>query len=271
MNECGELNLSRFEIYLAELSKYDYDRFEKENDSVRQLHKINPSKPIKSELDKDQLPNQGFSVAILEKLMISAPKKEPGESDTNGQMIDTFIANERQPSNLSSSSSSEEIPPPVYRDADDDNPSSDSDRISDNDEEKKKFLRLQSTNNNNNNANDKSRIQSEFRQHKIQYYREKMRNDIITNEQLQLYVQQYIEAIQWILKYYYQGCSSWSWFYPHHYAPYLSDLVNFKHLKFPFQRGTPFKPFEQLLGRIFISFEILNHRFCVFLRCSSSN
>src|SRR5271154_3543382 len=108
MNESGELNLTRFEVYLTELSKYDYDRFAKENDSVRQLHRINSSKPKKSELDKDQLPNSGFSVEILEKLMITT-SKESNENDSNGQLIDNFIANERQSENVSSSSSDDDI------------------------------------------------------------------------------------------------------------------------------------------------------------------
>jgi 5'-3' exonuclease len=78
-----------------------------------------------------------------------------------------------------------------------------------------------------------------------------MRSTSASTEQLQIFVQQYIEALQWILKYYYQGCQSWSWFYPHHYAPYLSDLINFKHMSFPLHKGKPFKPFEQLLGKHF--------------------
>jgi len=247
LNESGELNLSRFEIYLKELSKYDYDRFEKENDSLRHLDKLNKSNQKKPE------PNAGFSAEIMEKLMITTPtnpKKESNgksENDSNGQMIDCFIANERKSPNVSSSSSSDDVHPPVYPDADDDGPSSDSDRLSDNDTEKKKILRMTS-----NEINDyTSTIAAEFRYHKNEYYRDKMKSGLVSTEQLQCYVEQYIEALQWILKYYYQGCPSWSWFYPHHYAPYLSDLINFKHLQLTFQRGTPFKPFEQLLGKFF--------------------
>lgn len=167
--------------------------------------------------------------------MISAPVT--ASNDSNGQLIDSFIAGERQTENLpSSASSDEDNHRPTFPDADEYNPSSDSDRISENDEGKKNGLRSNSS------------MEHEFRQHKNQYYVEKMRSELVSNEQLQIYVQQYIEALQWVLQYYYQGCPSWSWFYPHHYAPYLSDLVNFKHLSFPFQRGTPFKPFEQLLG-----------------------
>lgn len=41
---------------------------------------------------------------------------------------------------------------------------------------------------------------------------------------------------------------SWGWYYPHHYAPYISDVQNFSNLKLEFDLGTPFLPFEQLLA-----------------------
>uniref|UniRef100_A0A674DKQ8 5'-3' exoribonuclease 1 n=1 Tax=Salmo trutta TaxID=8032 RepID=A0A674DKQ8_SALTR len=58
----------------------------------------------------------------------------------------------------------------------------------------------------------------------------------------------YVEGIQWILHYYYHGVQSWSWYYPHHYAPFLSDVRNIAHLKLTFDMGKPFMPFQQLLG-----------------------
>lgn len=56
----------------------------------------------------------------------------------------------------------------------------------------------------------------------------------------------YVRAIQWNLYYYYKGCPSWCWYYPHHYAPYISDITGFKDLQFEFELGEPFKPFEQV-------------------------
>lgn len=58
----------------------------------------------------------------------------------------------------------------------------------------------------------------------------------------------YITALQWTLSYYYRGVCSWGWFYPHHYAPYISDIKNFANLKIRLEMGKPFLPFQQLLA-----------------------
>lgn len=58
----------------------------------------------------------------------------------------------------------------------------------------------------------------------------------------------YITAIQWNLYYYYRGVCSWSWYYPHHYAPFISDIRDFKDMKITFDLAKPFLPFQQLLS-----------------------
>jgi 5'-3' exonuclease len=60
----------------------------------------------------------------------------------------------------------------------------------------------------------------------------------------------YVEGLVWNLKYYFQGCVSWSWYYPYHYGPMLSDLRGIDGFlqEINFDPGQPLKPFEQLMG-----------------------
>ena len=49
-------------------------------------------------------------------------------------------------------------------------------------------------------------------------------------------------------RYYYRGCQSWGWFYPFHFAPMTSDMVDLTRYEVKFHMGRPFFPFQQLLG-----------------------
>ena len=42
----------------------------------------------------------------------------------------------------------------------------------------------------------------------------------------------------WVLRYYYQGCPSWNWYYPYHYAPFASDFLDVAKMPHDFETGT---------------------------------
>ncbi|XP_069810964.1 5'-3' exoribonuclease 2 [Dendropsophus ebraccatus] len=84
---------------------------------------------------------------------------------------------------------------------------------------------------------------------KQRYYKNKFDVDSSDEKFRRKVVQSYVEGLCWVLRYYYQGCASWKWFFPFHYAPFASDFENISELFKEFEKNTkPFKPLEQLMG-----------------------
>ena len=88
---------------------------------------------------------------------------------------------------------------------------------------------------------------------KDRYYMEKFHVSPNVNKKALIDLKQkikqyYIEGLCWVFEYYYNGCISWSWFYPFHYAPFASDLIHLNDLKINFDLNSPFYAFEQLLS-----------------------
>ena len=75
--------------------------------------------------------------------------------------------------------------------------------------------------------------------------------------------QEYIRGVAWVMLYYYQGCPSWKWYYPYHFAPLHEHvasigmprapcmlkfvLIGIEEVDVTFEANTvPFKPLEQV-------------------------
>lgn len=72
---------------------------------------------------------------------------------------------------------------------------------------------------------------------------------------IKVWCHSYLKTLVWVLIYYTQGLPSWEWYYPYHYAPLMTDFADYiesldkKDITdlYSFDKGTPSKPFVQLL------------------------
>ena len=83
---------------------------------------------------------------------------------------------------------------------------------------------------------------------KERYYQRKFQRAVTDIDFRRSVAYSYVEGLCWVMAYYYHGCPSWKWYYPHHYAPFASDLTELGKHTVNFELGTPFNPLEQLMG-----------------------
>ncbi|GMF56021.1 unnamed protein product [Phytophthora fragariaefolia] len=99
-----------------------------------------------------------------------------------------------------------------------------------------------------------------FQDTKWSYYERKYGikrgNGDASNKELEQVKKSYMEALVWCFAYYFQGPQSWSWYYPYHYAPMVSDLTDIEDMitnvtfdADPSISG-PLLPFEQLMSNL---------------------
>lgn len=83
---------------------------------------------------------------------------------------------------------------------------------------------------------------------KKRYYLQKFGWDENHDAEKKMLLRKYVEGLHWVMKYYYFGCISWGWYYPYHYSPFASDLVecDLTTKDIVMELGTPFEPFTQL-------------------------
>jgi 5'-3' exoribonuclease 1 len=104
------------------------------------------------------------------------------------------------------------------------------------------------------NGNDTTPILSTSKDYRGRYYFEKFKVLPGVFSKSQAYLTQlmksYLEGLMWCIAYYSKGCISWTWYYPYHYGPMLKDMSGLEklHDQIEFKLGSPFRPFQQLLG-----------------------
>ncbi|ETO19519.1 hypothetical protein RFI_17711, partial [Reticulomyxa filosa] len=86
--------------------------------------------------------------------------------------------------------------------------------------------------------------------YKDRYYKQRWTDSAMdAPENREQLCKDYFTGLQWVLDYYYQGLLSWNWFYPHHYAPLVSDMLSVdQSFTFDFKLGEPCLPLENLLA-----------------------
>ncbi|KAK0765256.1 hypothetical protein N5P37_001182 [Trichoderma harzianum] len=80
------------------------------------------------------------------------------------------------------------------------------------------------------------------------YYQQKFHKDPQDIEFRHKVAEAYVEGLAWVLLYYFQGCPSWEWYYPYHYAPFAADFKNLSKMDIRFEKGRISRPFEQLMS-----------------------
>eukprot|EP00835_Amoeboradix_gromovi_P000648 NODE_24_length_36516_cov_0.652470.p1 type:complete len:1168 gc:universal NODE_24_length_36516_cov_0.652470:9695-6192(-) len=86
-----------------------------------------------------------------------------------------------------------------------------------------------------------------FNNYRCSYYSNKLQ--LSNPSDPSIVVQDYVIGIQWVILYYYDGVPSWSWYYPHHYSPFIHDIYELASTtNHKFTINTPFTPYQQLLS-----------------------
>ncbi len=89
-------------------------------------------------------------------------------------------------------------------------------------------------------------VEADFSSFQKDYYQNKMH---IHTTEIPKACYEYIMGLQWVILYYCTEIPSWLWFYPYHYAPFLTDLAQCTEYQFvEFPKTTPLNIFEQLLA-----------------------
>jgi 5'-3' exonuclease len=89
---------------------------------------------------------------------------------------------------------------------------------------------------------------------KYRYYSHHTMSNDYQDDTIYSMCEKYMHGVKWVTEYYFRGCPSWTWNYPYHHAPFISDLSHFlqtskyDHDNVSFDKKASLRPTEQLLA-----------------------
>jgi 5'-3' exoribonuclease 2 len=97
------------------------------------------------------------------------------------------------------------------------------------------------------------------------------------NENIKTLCNNYLEGLEWVFKYYSNGCCDWRWKYNYHYPPLFNDLCKYvPHFEMDFINNNTKKnkPFSKLAQLSYVmpksNLELLPKDICMFLKTNYS-
>lgn len=85
------------------------------------------------------------------------------------------------------------------------------------------------------------------------YYKELFDIDIRDEERKKQICKEYLEGLEWTMKYYTTGCPDWRWRYSYHYPPLLTDLMHYiPYFDAEFIVSVPMNPVNELVQLCYV-------------------
>ena len=241
ISDAGKINLPRFQKFISTLAEFDLQEFQehyvsmafiKRKRSEKIAKKATESEERKRELsavpDDDEEGLEPFTDFMgMDPSFLLSPINEPEVININEELSSLGIS---------------QIPEELLEDPEDTDAS---------------FLDVKSLNENSLVPMDLSEeaftdvnFSVDFKKYKRKYYENKFKLSAPGADLtfIQKLTYQYILGLQWVLLYYYQGVRSWNWFYPFHYAPFVSDINDMEIMNMEFNLSQPFEPYQQLMS-----------------------
>ena len=242
ISDAGRINLPRFQKFMSSLAEFDLQEFQEHYVSMAYIKRKRSEKRAKKE-------NQS-EVRRAEEQKEAQPDDDNDEglepfTDFMGMDPDFVMSPVDEPEDINKELSSlgiSQIPEELLQDPEDTDVC---------------FLDIKS-------LYEKSMVPMElseeaftdvnfsvdFKKYKRKYYENKFKLSAPGADLafLQDLAYQYILGLQWVLLYYYQGVRSWNWFYPFHYAPFVSDINDLEIMNMEFNLSQPFEPYQQLMS-----------------------